>query len=90
MFVGKALSGEGPSVSVPNKLKVLQTYVKIKKDFFTGDEIVQTGNNFYPKAFKIVDLYGLDCDMKAEFNSDNKRLYQKKRMLAKGNSKGFT
>ena len=54
-----------------------------------GFEIAQTGNNFYPVAFKIIDLYGLDCDMKAEFNSDNKRLYQKNRILIQGNSQTF-
>ena len=36
-----------------------------------------------------IDLYGLDCDMKAEFNSDNKRLYQESRLLAQGDSKGL-
>jgi len=52
-------------------------------------EIVQQGKLFYPKAFQIIDLYGLECDMKVEFNSDNKRLYQKNRTLIKGNKKGF-
>ena len=52
-----------------------------------GFEMIQKNKTFYPVAFKIIDLYGLDCDMKAEFNSDNKRLYQKNRILAHGNSK---
>lgn len=47
-----------------------------------GFEIERKGNLFTPVAFEIVDLYGLDCDMKAEFNSDNKRLYEKHRTLA--------
>ena len=47
-------------------------------------EILRKGNQFIPITFKIVDLYGLDCDMKSEFNSDNKRLYQKNRFLAQG------
>ena len=47
-----------------------------------GFEIERNGNFYTPVAFEIVDLYGLDCDMKAEFNSDNKRLYEKHRILA--------
>jgi hypothetical protein len=45
-------------------------------------DIERNGNFYTPVAFEIVDLYGLDCDMKAEFNSDNKRLYEKHRILA--------
>lgn len=48
-----------------------------------GFEIERKGNLYTPVAFEIVDLYGLDCDMKAEFNSDNKRLYEKHRILAR-------
>ena len=33
-------------------------------------------------GYTIVDLYGLDCDMKSEFNSDNRRLYEASRILA--------
>lgn len=47
-----------------------------------GFEIVRKGNLFTPVAFELVDLYGLDCDMKAEFNSDNRRLYEAHRILA--------
>ena len=47
------------------------------------------GDQFVPTEFKIMDLYGLDCDMKFEFNSDNRRLYQKRRLLAQGNSLKF-
>lgn len=47
-----------------------------------GFEIERNGNFYTPVSFEIVDLYGLDCDMKAEFNSDNKRLYEKHRVLA--------
>lgn len=47
-----------------------------------GFEIERNGNLFTPVAFEIVDLYGLDCDMKAEFNSDNRRLYEPGRILA--------
>ena len=47
-----------------------------------GFEIERNGNLFTPVAFELVDLYGLDCDMKAEFNSDNRRLYEPHRVLA--------
>ncbi|EYD74252.1 hypothetical protein Rumeso_04188 [Rubellimicrobium mesophilum DSM 19309] len=48
-----------------------------------GFEIERNGNLYTPVGFGLVDLYGLNCDMKAEFNSDNRRLYEKKRLLAK-------
>lgn len=48
-----------------------------------GFEIERNGNNYVPVGFDIVDLYGLDCDMKSEFNSDNKRLYEAHRLLAR-------
>ena len=48
-----------------------------------GFEIERNGTLFTPVAFELVDLYGLDCDMKAEFNSDNRRLYEKNRVLAR-------
>lgn len=47
-----------------------------------GFEVVRSGSLFWPVAFELVDLYGLDCDMKAEFNSDNRRLYEPNRILA--------
>jgi hypothetical protein len=59
---------------------------KVSEDGYhlvVGFEIERNGNLFTPVAFEIVDLYGLDCDMKAEFNSDNKRLYEPGRILAK-------
>ncbi len=48
-----------------------------------GFEIERRGNLYIPVGFEIVDLYGLDCDMKAEFNSDNKRLYKEDRVIAR-------
>lgn len=48
-----------------------------------GFEIERAGNLFKPVAFEIFDLYGLECDMKSEFNSDNKRLYADTRLLVK-------
>lgn len=47
-----------------------------------GFEIERAGNHFSPVAFELVDLYGLDCDMKSEFNSDNRRLYEPERILS--------
>lgn len=46
-----------------------------------GFEIEREGNLYTPIGFTLVDLYGLDCDMKAEFNSDNRRLYEAERLL---------
>ncbi len=47
------------------------------------------GGRFAPSGFKIMDLHGLSCDMKFEFHSDNRRLYQSRRMLARGDSSSF-
>ncbi len=53
-------------------------------------EMVRTpinGSNlsrFSPVAFKLVDLSALDCDMKYELNSDNRRLYNPKLVLLSG------
>ena len=40
-----------------------------------GFKFVSEENKFTPVDFKIVDLYGLNCDLKSEFNSNNDRLY---------------
>ncbi|UWQ05140.1 hypothetical protein [Aliiroseovarius crassostreae] len=37
--------------------------------------------NYCPTAFTLVDLYGMSCDMKSEFNSDNRRMYEDHRVL---------
>lgn len=37
--------------------------------------------DYCPVGFTIVDLYGMECDMKSEFNSDNRRMYEKHRIL---------
>jgi hypothetical protein len=43
-------------------------------------------NKLYaPQSFEIVELYGLECDMKSEFNSDNKRLYSQDKIIHKEN-----
>ena len=41
----------------------------------------RSNDRYWPVAFKIVDLYGLECDLKIEFNSDNRRLYESHRIL---------
>lgn len=52
---------------------------KVVKDsvhLLVGFEIERNGNSFWPVGFELLDLYELKCDMKIEYNSDNKRLYQ--------------
>lgn len=39
---------------------------------------------YVPKSFKLVDLHDLLCDVKYEFNSDNRRLYAKDMVLLEG------
>ena len=48
-----------------------------------GFEMAQKKNLYTPEAFEIVDLYGLSCDIKFEFNSHNKKLYENERILVK-------
>lgn len=48
-----------------------------------GFEIERKGDLYAPVAFEVVDLFGLECDMKSEFNSDNRRLYAPDRRLAR-------
>lgn len=36
---------------------------------------------YLPSAFELADLYGMACDMKAEFNSNNFRMYEAERTL---------
>jgi hypothetical protein len=39
---------------------------------------------YRPKSFKLVDLHDLQCDVKYEFNSDNRRLYAPDLILLEG------
>lgn len=41
-------------------------------------------SEYRPTAFKLIDLHDLLCDVKYEFNSDNRRLYSSKMILAGG------
>jgi hypothetical protein len=49
------------------------------------DPINDSDHSFYRAvSFKLVDLHGLKCDVKYEFNSDNRRLYAPDILLAQG------
>lgn len=39
---------------------------------------------YIPKSYKLIDLHDLLCDVKYEFNSDNRRLYAPSMMLLQG------
>lgn len=41
-------------------------------------------SRYFATSFALIDIYGLECDVKYEFNSDNRRLYQDSLVLAKG------
>lgn len=43
-----------------------------------------SNSKFTPSSYKIVDLCNLNCDLKLEFNSDNRRLYDVALILASG------
>ena len=40
---------------------------------------------YIPTSYKLIDLHDLLCDVKYEFNSDNRRLYASSIMLLQGN-----
>ena len=39
---------------------------------------------YFPKSYKLIDLHDLLCDVKYEFNSDNRRLYAQRMILSQG------
>lgn len=41
-------------------------------------------SNYFAREFKLVDLHDLLCDVKYEFNSDNRRLYSEGLILVQG------
>jgi hypothetical protein len=47
--------------------------------------MTNSGSLYTPKSFKLVDLHDLMCDVKYEFNSDNRRLYAPDMVLLQGN-----
>ena len=75
-------------LSPSDEPKVIETAYHLVVGFEIEKEVMSGGNDdlFRPIAYKIADLYGLDCDLKAEFNSDNIRLYDRSRLLAQGSS----
>jgi hypothetical protein len=42
-------------------------------------------SKYIPLSYKLIDLHDLLCDVKYEFNSDNRRLYAPSMMLLQGN-----
>lgn len=44
-------------------------------------EIERNRNSYISVSFLVVDLYGLECDIKTEINSNNKRMYDPSRIL---------
>jgi hypothetical protein len=52
----------------------------MKRDAIPGSR----DSYFTALSFKLVDLFGLKCDVKYEFNSDNRRLYADGLLLASG------
>lgn len=50
-----------------------------------AEAIPNSRNSLYrPSSYKLVDLHDLLCDVKYEFNSDNRRLYNNQLMLLEG------
>jgi hypothetical protein len=41
-------------------------------------------SSYIAKSYKLIDLHDLLCDVKYEFNSDNRRLYAQSMMLLEG------
>ncbi len=41
-------------------------------------------SEYFPRSYKLVDLHDLLCDVKYEFNSDNRRLYGSSMILKQG------
>ena len=65
---------------------------KIIEDAFhllVGFEMVEQNKECIPIKYEIIDLYDVKCDLKQEFNTNNKRLYNTETTLVKGNKDGF-
>jgi hypothetical protein len=60
---------------------------KSARHFAVSFAIEKRGRKFYCKEWKLLSLENLDVDVKYEFNSDNKRLYASKMVLASGSYK---
>ena len=46
--------------------------------------IASRDSSYIPKSYKLIDLHDLLCDVKYEFNSDNRRLYAPSMILLQG------
>lgn len=55
--------------------------------FVLSFEIEPHAKKFYCASYKLLSIENLSCDLKHEFNSDNKRLYAKELILAEGRFK---
>lgn len=57
---------------------------KVIEDAFhllVGFAMMEREGGYVPISYRIYDLYGLRCNLKAEFQSNNKRLYEEDRLL---------
>ena len=43
-----------------------------------------SNSTYIPRSYKLIDLHDLLCDVKYEFNSDNRRLYAPSMILLQG------
>jgi hypothetical protein len=90
---------ECKSYNIDNLYTTMRTFYlspsddfKVTKDaihFVVSFEIYVDGrsgskNIYKTKGWKILDVYKLNCDVKYEFNSNNKRMYDKSMILAEG------
>jgi hypothetical protein len=51
----------------------------------TASPIAGSRDSMYaPRSYKVIDLHDLLCDVKYEFNSDNRRLYKPSMVLFEG------
>jgi hypothetical protein len=73
-------------VSPSSDFKVTQTAHHLLLGFSIQVEELagQRIQRYTVKAFSLADLYHLKCDVKYEFNGDNRRLYDPSIMIAKG------
>ncbi|MGA1980294.1 MAG: hypothetical protein ABSG99_07025 [Sedimentisphaerales bacterium] len=60
---------------------------KSARHFVVSFSIERRERRFFCKGWKLLSLESLDVDVKYEFNSDNKRLYAPKMVLASGSYK---
>jgi hypothetical protein len=78
-------------LSPSEDFKITKTGIHFIVSFQMIDEgKVDDGNSKYiVKSWKILDAYNLECDVKYEFNSDNKRMYSKDMILREGDVRNY-